>query len=83
MIRLKDVESCLIYVYRWSGNGKDIVRFLETTIKEAAEILATMNFMLSVCDNEVLMGMVTTTDLMSYLLDRAKRRNIKKSHTKF
>lgn len=41
----------------------------ETTIKEAAEILATHEFhALPVCTGGVLVGIVTTTDLIRYLL---------------
>jgi len=40
-----------------------------TTIKEVAEILATKEFhALPVVDNDVLVGIVTTTDLINYLL---------------
>lgn len=41
----------------------------KTTIKEVAEILATKEFhALPVVDNEKLVGIVTTTDLIKYLL---------------
>lgn len=43
----------------------------ETTIKEAAEILATKEFhALPVCEGELLVGIVTTTDLIKYLIDQ-------------
>lgn len=42
-----------------------------TTIKEVAEILAKEEFhALPVVDNNALVGIVTTTDLMNYLLDQ-------------
>ena len=42
----------------------------ETTIKEAAEILTHNNFhALPVCEGELLVGIVTTTDLIQYLID--------------
>ncbi|WP_103863993.1 CBS domain-containing protein [Aquimarina sp. I32.4] len=42
-----------------------------TTIKEVAEILAKKEFhALPVIDNNVLVGIVTTTDLINYLLDQ-------------
>ena len=43
----------------------------ETTIKEAAEILATREFhALPVCKGDLLVGIVTTTDLIKYLLEQ-------------
>lgn len=43
----------------------------ETTIKEAAEILASKEFhALPVCEGELLVGIVTTTDLIKYLIDQ-------------
>ncbi|NJM80810.1 MAG: CBS domain-containing protein [Flavobacterium sp.] len=43
----------------------------ETTIKEAAEILATREFhALPVCTGNLLVGIVTTTDLIRYLIDQ-------------
>lgn len=43
----------------------------QTTIKEAAEILAKKEFhALPVVDNGKLVGIVTTTDLINYLLDQ-------------
>ena len=43
----------------------------ETTIKEVAEILAKKEFhALPVVANDVLVGIVTTTDLVKYLLDQ-------------
>lgn len=45
----------------------------ETTIREAAEILSKNEFhALPVCDNDVLVGIVTTTDLIHYLLEQYK-----------
>jgi CBS domain-containing membrane protein len=54
--------------------AKDIVVISpETTIKEAAEILAKNEFhALPVCKNEVLVGIVTTTDLIRYFLEQYK-----------
>lgn len=43
----------------------------ETTIKEAAEILASKEFhALPVCEGDLLIGIVTTTDLIKYLIDQ-------------
>lgn len=43
----------------------------DTTIKETAEILATREFhALPVCEDELLVGIVTTTDLIKYLIDQ-------------
>ena len=43
----------------------------DTTIKEAAEILATKEFhALPICEGELLVGIVTTTDLIKYLIDQ-------------
>lgn len=43
----------------------------ETTIKEAAEILSTKEFhALPVCEGDLLVGIVTTTDLIKYLIDQ-------------
>lgn len=43
----------------------------ETTIKETAEILATREFhALPVCNGHLLVGIVTTTDLIKYLIDQ-------------
>lgn len=69
----KDVESIVFNMFTVGQvMAKDIIEISsETTIKEAAEILANNEFhALPVCDNEVLIGMVTTTDLMRYLLDQ-------------
>lgn len=42
----------------------------ETTIKEAAEILAAKEFhALPVCEGELMVGIVTTTDLIKYLIN--------------
>ncbi len=43
----------------------------DTTIKEAAEILASKEFhALPVCEGELLVGIITTTDLINYLIDQ-------------
>lgn len=43
----------------------------ETTIKEAAEILAKKEFhALPVCEGELLVGIITTTDLIKYLINQ-------------
>jgi len=43
----------------------------ETTIKEVAEILSTREFhALPVVEDELLVGIVTTTDLIKYLIDQ-------------
>ena len=43
----------------------------DTRIKEAAEILAKKEFhALPVCEGELLVGIVTTTDLIKYLIDQ-------------
>lgn len=43
----------------------------ETTIKEAAEIISKKEFhALPVCEGDLLVGMVTTTDLIRYLIDQ-------------
>ena len=45
----------------------------DTTIKETAEILYTKEFhALPVCEGELLVGIVTTTDLIKYLIDQYK-----------
>src|SRR6187402_2123485 len=45
----------------------------ETTIKEAAELLATKDFhALPVCEEHLLVGIITTTDLIRYLLEQYK-----------
>jgi CBS domain-containing membrane protein len=45
-----------------------------TTIKEAAEILASHEFhALPVCEGELLVGIITTTDLINYLIDQYKK----------
>ena len=45
----------------------------ETTIKETAEILSKNDFhALPVCLGELLVGIVTTTDLIKYLIDQYK-----------
>lgn len=50
---------------------KLIVVSPDTTIKETAEILSTNEFhALPVCEGEVLVGIVTTTDLIKYLLEQ-------------
>ncbi len=43
----------------------------DTTIKETAEILASREFhALPVCEGDLLVGIVTTTDLIKYLIDQ-------------
>ncbi|CAN1502721.1 CBS_pair_AcuB_like domain containing protein [Flavobacteriaceae bacterium] len=43
----------------------------ETTIKEAAEILASNEFhALPVCEDHLLVGIITTTDLIKYLINQ-------------
>jgi CBS domain-containing membrane protein len=43
----------------------------ETTIKEAAEILSNKEFhALPVCEGDLMVGIVTTTDLIKYLIDQ-------------
>ncbi|WP_445719448.1 CBS domain-containing protein [Flavobacterium sp.] len=43
----------------------------ETTIKEAAQILASREFhALPVCEGDLLVGIITTTDLIKYLIDQ-------------
>lgn len=43
----------------------------QTTIKETAQILAAREFhALPVCDGDLLVGIVTTTDLIRYLIDQ-------------
>ncbi|CAM3804950.1 CBS domain-containing protein [Flavobacterium cucumis] len=43
----------------------------ETTIKEAAEILSQKEFhALPVCEGELLVGIITTTDLIKYLIEQ-------------
>ena len=43
----------------------------DTTIKEAAEILSNKEFhALPVCEGDLLVGIVTTTDLIKYLIDQ-------------
>jgi CBS domain-containing membrane protein len=45
----------------------------ETTIKEAAEILSNNEFhALPVCEGHLLVGIITTTDLIKYLLEQYK-----------
>lgn len=45
----------------------------DTTIRETAEILSKQEFhALPVCDGELLVGIVTTTDLIKYLIDQYK-----------
>ena len=42
----------------------------ETTIKEAAQILASKEFhALPVCEGDLLVGIITTTDLIKHLID--------------
>jgi len=45
----------------------------DTTIREAAEILSKNEFhALPVCEGELLVGIITTTDLIKYLIDLYK-----------
>jgi CBS domain-containing membrane protein len=45
----------------------------ETTIKEPAEILASREFyVLPVCEGHLLAGIITTTDLIKYLINQYK-----------
>ena len=49
----------------------DVTVSPETTIKEVAEILASKEFhALPVCEGELLVGIVTTTDLIKYLIEQ-------------
>jgi CBS domain-containing membrane protein len=69
----EDVESIVFNMFTvMQVMAKDIVVISpETTIKEAAEILAENEFhALPVCYNDLLIGMVTTTDLIKYLLEQ-------------
>jgi CBS domain-containing membrane protein len=71
----EDVESIVFNMFTvMQVMAKDIVVISpETTIKEAAEILAENEFhALPVCYNDLLIGMVTTTDLIKYLLEQYK-----------
>ena len=50
---------------------KIVVIAPETTIQEAAEILAKREFhALPVCEDQLLVGILTTTDLINYLLEQ-------------
>ncbi len=43
----------------------------ETTVKEAAEILSNNEFhALPICEGDLLIGIITTTDLIKYLIDQ-------------
>lgn len=67
----KDVESIVFNMFTVKQvMSKDIVVISpETTIHQAAEILSKNEFhALPVCENGVLLGIVTTTDLIRYLL---------------
>lgn len=69
----ENVESIVFNMFTvMQVMAKDIVVISpETTIKEAAEILAENEFhALPVCYNDLLIGMVTTTDLIKYLLEQ-------------
>ena len=71
----ENVESIVFNMFTvMQVMAKDIVVISpETTIKEAAEILAENEFhALPVCYNDLLIGMVTTTDLIKYLLEQYK-----------
>jgi CBS domain-containing membrane protein len=72
---VENVESIVFNMFTvMQVMAKDIVVISpETTIKEAAEILAENEFhALPVCYNDLLIGMVTTTDLIKYLLEQYK-----------
>ena len=71
----ENVESIVFNMFTvMQVMAKDIVVISpETTMKEAAEILAENEFhALPVCYNDLLIGMVTTTDLIKYLLEQYK-----------
>lgn len=52
--------------------AKNLITILpETTIKETAEILSKKEFhALPVCEGEMLVGIITTTDLIKYLIEQ-------------
>jgi CBS domain-containing membrane protein len=71
----EDVESIVFNMFTvMQVMAKDIIVISpETTIKEAAKILTENEFhALPVCCNDLLMGIVTTTDLIKYLLEQYK-----------
>jgi CBS domain-containing protein len=51
--------------------AKEIVVISPTsTIRNTASILSKTNFMLLVCEGELLVGIVTTTDVIKYFLEQ-------------
>ena len=70
---VENVESIVFNMFTVSQvMAKDIIVISpETTIEEAAEILSKNEFhALPVCENEALVGIVTTTDLIKYLVEQ-------------
>ncbi|ESU29391.1 hypothetical protein FLJC2902T_07900 [Flavobacterium limnosediminis JC2902] len=71
-----DDETVDVTVYNMFTIGQVMTRKIVTvtpgtTIKETAEILATNEFhAVPVCEGDLLVGIVTTTDLIRYLLDQ-------------
>ena len=65
-------EKTMIFVIVEQVMAKNLISVSsQTTIKDAAEILAKKEFhALPVVDNEKLVGILTTTDLINYLLDQ-------------
>jgi CBS domain-containing protein len=54
-----------------SGGKKLVTVSPDTTIKEVAEILASREFhALPVCEGDLLVGIVTTKDLIKYLIEQ-------------
>ncbi|WP_367755041.1 CBS domain-containing protein [Flavobacterium sp. WC2430] len=71
----EEVESIVFNMFsiRQVMTKEIVIISPETTIKETAEILSKNEFhALPVCDNDVLMGIVTTTDLMKYFVEQYK-----------
>jgi CBS domain-containing protein len=69
----EDVESIVFNMFTIQQvMAKEIIVVSpETTIKECAEILANGEFhALPVCEGQLLIGIVTTTDLIKYLLEQ-------------
>ena len=68
-----DIETVVYNMYSIEQvMAKDLVSVTsKTTIREVAEILAEKEFhALPVVDDSILVGIVTTTDLIKYLLDQ-------------
>lgn len=68
-----DVETIVFNMFAIEQvMAKDVVKVSsQTTIKEVAEILSQKDFhALPVVDNNELVGIVTTTDLINFLLDQ-------------